>query len=136
MYRSMTRRKAVRILLFERARLVGGPRAVRCAIIDLSAVGALLTLTATVPQAPLRLEFELGGERLKLEVEVKRAAEGKQVAVAFVDPPVDRLHRLIAVEQRQALAKGRINVYERRTQRRGASPRGELPLDEPDDTAG
>jgi PilZ domain len=136
MYRSMTRRKAVRILLFERARLVGGPRAVRCAIIDLSAVGALLTLTATVPQAPLRLEFELGGEGLKLEVEVKRVAEGKQVAVAFVDPPVDRLHRLIAVEQRQSLAKGRINVYERRTQRRGSGPRGGVPPDEPEDTAG
>lgn len=136
MYRSMTRRKAVRILLFERARLVGGPRAVRCAIIDLSAVGALLTLASSVPQAPLRLEFELGGERLKLEVEVKRAAEGRQVAVAFVDPPVDRLHRLIAVEQRQALAKGRINVYERRTHRRGAGPRGGVPLDEPEDTAG
>jgi hypothetical protein len=132
----MTRRKAVRILLFERARLVGGPRAVRCAIIDLSAVGALLTLTATVPQAPLRLEFELGGEGLKLEVEVKRAAEGKQVAVAFVDPPVDRLHRLIAVEQRRALAKGRINVYERRTHRRGAGPRGGVPLEGPDEPAG
>jgi PilZ domain-containing protein len=136
MYRSMTRRKAVRILLFERARLVGGPRGVRCAIIDLSAVGALLTLTAAVPPAPLRLEFELGGERLKLEVEVKRAAEGKQVAVAFIDPPVDRLHRLIAVEQRQSLAKGRINVYERRTQRRGAGPRGGVPLEEPDEPAG
>lgn len=136
MYRSMTRRRAVRILLFERARLVGGPRAVRCAIIDLSAVGALLTLTATVPQAPLRLEFELGGERLKLEVEVKRVAEGKQVAVAFIDPPADRLHRLIAVEQRQSLAKGRINVYERRTPRRGAGPRGEVPLDGPNEPAG
>jgi PilZ domain len=136
MYRSMTRRKAVRILLFERARLVGGPRAVRCAIIDLSAVGALLTLTASVPQSPLRLEFELGGEALKLEVEVKRAAEGKQVAVAFIDPPVDRLHRLIAVEQRRSLAKGRINVYERRTHRRGAGPRGGVPLEEPDEPAG
>src|ERR1700744_2495799 len=136
MYRSMTRRKAVRILLFERARLVGGPRAVRCAVIDLSAVGALPTLAAAVPQEPLRLEFELGGEGLKLEVEVKRVAEGKQVAVAFAEPPVERLHRLIAVEQRQALAKGRINVYERRTPRRGAGPRGGVPLDEPDDTAG
>jgi hypothetical protein len=136
MYRPMTRRQAVRILLFERARLVGGPRSVRCAIIDLSAVGALLTLAASVPQPPLRLEFELGGEGLKLEVEVKRAAEGRQVAVAFIDPPVDRLHRLIAVEQRQSLAKGRINVYERRNRRRGAGPRGGVPLDETDEPAG
>lgn len=120
----MTRRQAVRILLFERARLVGGPRAVRCAIIDLSAAGALLTVTARLPQAPLRLEFELGVEALKLDVVVERASEGKQVAVSFVDPPVDRLHRLIAVEQRLALAKGRINVHERRTPRRDSGPRG------------
>jgi hypothetical protein len=133
---SMTRRQAVRILLFERARLVGGPRAVRCAIVDLSAVGALLSVTAHVPQAPLRLDFELGGEALRLEVVVERVAESKQIAVSFVDPPVDRLHRLIAVEQRLALAKGRKNVHERRTQRRGAGPRGGVPLEEPDEPAG
>jgi hypothetical protein len=132
----MTRREAVRILLFERARLVGGPRAVRCAIIDLSAVGALLTVTAHLPQAPLRLEFELGGERLKLNVEVQRASEGKQVAVSFIDPPVDRLHRLIAVEQRLALSVGRKNVHDRRTQRRGAGPRGGVSLEEPEEPAG
>lgn len=132
----MTRREAVRILLFERARLVGGPRAVRCAIIDLSAVGALLTVTASLPQTPLRLEFELGGEAIRLEVEVQRASEGKQVAVSFIDPPVDRLHRLIAVEQRLALAKGRINVHERRTQRRGSGPNVDIPMDGPDDAAG
>jgi len=123
----MTRRQAVRILLFQRARLVGGPRAVLCAIVDLSAVGALLSLNAHVPQAPLRLDFELGGEALRLNVVVERASEGKQVAVSFVDPPIDRLHRLIAVEQRLALAKGRINVHERRTQRRGAGPGGGVP---------
>jgi hypothetical protein len=129
----MTRRQAVRILLFTRAWLVGGPRGVRCAIIDLSAVGALLTVNAHVPQAPLRLEFELGGEALALNVEIQRASEGKQVAVSFIDPPIDRLHRLIAVEQRLALAKGRINVHERRTHRRGSGARGGVPLegDEP-----
>ncbi len=132
----MTRRQAVRILLFTRARLVGGPRAVRCAVIDLSAVGALLTVSAHLPQVPLRLEFELGGEGLSLDVVVERAPAGKQVAVSFVDPPVDRLHRLIAVEQRLALAKGRINVHERRTQRRGSGRQGGVSPNGPDKSAG
>jgi hypothetical protein len=115
----MTRREAVRILLFERAQLVGHSGGVRCALVDFSAVGARLSLTAHVPSPPLRLEFTIGGEALALPVEVQRAAEGKQVAVSFVDPPVDRLHRLIAVEQRLALAAGRSNVRERRTPGRG-----------------
>jgi hypothetical protein len=122
----MTRREAVRILLFERAQLVGGGRGVRCAVIDLSAVGALITVTAALPRPPLRLQFEIGGEALTLKVEIQRAAEGKQVAVSFIDPPVDRLHRLIAVEQRLALAAGRKNVHERRSPRRGHGARGEV----------
>jgi PilZ domain len=106
----MTRRDAVRIVLFERASLAGRSGGVRCAVVDLSALGALVTITARVPSPPLRLEFDIGGEALSLPVEIRRVAEGNHVAVAFVDPPVDLLHRLIAVEQRRALAAGRLNV--------------------------
>ncbi|HLI61280.1 MAG TPA: PilZ domain-containing protein [Solirubrobacteraceae bacterium] len=118
----MTRRDAVRVLLFERGVLRGGGRGVRCAVVDLSATGARLTLTARLPPRPLRLEFDLGGAALALEVEVRRAVPGAQVAVAFVDPPVEQLHRLIAIEQRLALAAGRVNVRERRSRRRGDEP--------------
>jgi hypothetical protein len=111
----MTRREAVRVLLFERAALVGEDGAVRCAVVDLSALGALLTLVGRVPQPPLWLEFELGGEPLDLAVEIQRASPGERVAVEFVEPPVDQLHRLIAVEQRMALSVGRVNVRERRS---------------------
>lgn len=118
----MTRREAVRILLFERARLVGYGGGVRCAIIDLSAVGALVTVTSRLPGPPLRLEFELGGEALALAVEIKRASAGEQVVVAFTDPPLDRLHRLITAEQRLALAAGRNNVRDRRWPRPRRGP--------------
>jgi hypothetical protein len=123
----MTRRDAVRILLFERARLVGLGGAVRCAIVDLSAIGALVTVTGSVPRAPLRLEFELGGEPMSVAVDVQRAAPGEHVAVTFIDPPVDQLHRLIADEQRLALAAGRPNVRERRARRRARMPGGDSP---------
>jgi hypothetical protein len=121
----MTRRDAVRILLFERARLSGLGGAVRCAIVDLSAIGALLTVTARAPLPPLRLEFELGGEMLSLAVEVQRAVPGEHVAIAFIDPPTDQLHRLIAAEQRTALAAGRPNVRERRSRRRATWTHGD-----------
>jgi hypothetical protein len=120
----MTRREAVRVLLFERAVLLGGGRGVRCAVVDLSATGALLTLTAALPPSPLRLRFDLGGEPLTLAVEVRRASAGTRVAVAFLEPPVNQLHRLIAIEQRHALAAGRVNVRERRSRRRGDEPPG------------
>ena len=120
----MTRRAAVRVLLFERARLIGSDGRVRCAIIELSAVGAQLTLTARLPRPPLRLEFEVGDEVLTLAVEVQRGRAGVPVAVAFQDPPAEQLHHLIATEQRLALAAGRLNVRERRSGRRGA--RGEI----------
>lgn len=94
----------------------------RCAVVDLSAVGARLSLTASPPRPPLWLEFELGGEPLTLGVEVQRASPGEHVAVAFVDPPLDQLHRLIAIEQRLALSAGRVNVRERRSRRRGGGP--------------
>jgi hypothetical protein len=51
----MTRRQAVRVLLFERARLAGAGGAIRCAMIDLSAAGALLTVATRLPRPPLRL---------------------------------------------------------------------------------
>jgi PilZ domain len=116
----MTRRQAVRVVLFGRARLVGMGGAVPCAVTDLSAVGALLTVGARLPGPPLRLEFELGGESFALAVEVQRTSAREHVAVVFVDPPTDRLHQLIAVEQRLAIAAGRINVRERRSRRPGA----------------
>jgi hypothetical protein len=122
---AMTRREAVRVILFERARLVGIGAGVRCAVTDLSAVGALLTITAGLPRAPLRLEFDLGGVSFALAVEIQRASAGEHVAVAFIDPPSDQLHRLIAVEQRLALAAGRINVRERRSSLRQAGSGGE-----------
>jgi hypothetical protein len=121
----MTRREAVRVVLFERARLVGFGGGVRCAVTDLSAVGALLTVAARLPQPPLRLEFELGGESFALAVRTQRASAGEHVAVAFIDPPTDRLHRLIAVEQRLAIAAGRLNVRDRRSARPGAGTRRE-----------
>ena len=111
------------MLLFERARLVGAGGAVRCAMIDLSAAGALLTVTARLPRPPLRLEFELEDEAFSLAAEVQRASPGRQVALAFVDPPADRLHRVIATEQRLAIAAGRDNVRERRSRRPGAMGR-------------
>jgi hypothetical protein len=120
----MTRREAVRVVLFGRARLVGMGGGVRCAIIDVSAGGALLTIAARVPRPPLQLEFELGGEPVELPVEIQRAAAGEHVAVAFIDPPADWLHRLIAAEQRVALAAGRVNVRERRSLQGGT--RGEV----------
>ena len=119
----MTRRQAVRVLLFERARLAGGGGAIRCAIIDLSAAGALLTVAAPLPRPPLRLEFELEAEAFSVAVEVQRASPGHQVAVAFIAPPSDRLHRVIASEQRLAIAAGRNNVRERRARRPGATGR-------------
>jgi hypothetical protein len=115
----MTRRHAVRVVLFERARLVGAQGGVRCAVIDLSATGALLTIAARLPRPPLRLEFEIGEEAFAPAVEVLRVSPNQQVAVTFVDPPSDRLHHAIATEQRLALAKGRVNVRERRALRRG-----------------
>jgi hypothetical protein len=124
---AMTRREAVRVVLFERARLVGIDAGVRCAVTDLSAIGALLTVAARLPRPPLRLEFELGGESFALAVQTRRASAGEHVAVAFIDPPTDRLHRLIAVEQRLAIAAGRVNVRERRSARTGAGTRREGP---------
>jgi hypothetical protein len=121
----MTRREAVRVVLFERARLMGIDGGVRCAVTDLSAAGALLTVAARVPRPPLRLEFELGGESFALAVQTQRASAGEHVAVAFIDPPSDRLHRLIAVEQRLAIAAGRVNVRDRRSARPGAGTRRE-----------
>jgi hypothetical protein len=120
----MTRRQAVRVILFERARLAGRDGAVRCAVVDLSAAGALVTVTARLPRPPLRLEFEIGGEPFSLAVAVRRASPGEHVAVAFVDPPSDQLHHVIATEQRLAIAAGRVNVVERRSRRPGTVPRG------------
>ena len=111
------------MILFERARLAGRGGAVRCAVTDLSAAGALLTVTARLPPAPLTLEFELGGEAFSLPIEIQRAAPARQVAVAFIDPPAERLHRLIATEQRLALKAGRSNVRERRVERPGLRTR-------------
>ncbi|MGO9958305.1 MAG: PilZ domain-containing protein [Solirubrobacteraceae bacterium] len=115
--RDMTRRESVRVLLFARAKLIGVDRSLRCAVVDLSAAGAMLTVTGRVPAPPLRLELELGGERLELPIEIQRLSPDGGVAVAFARPHSERLHHLIAAEQRRALAQRRVNISERRVPR-------------------
>jgi hypothetical protein len=110
----MTRRESVRVVLFARGTLRGADRAVRCAIVNLSAGGARLTMTARLPKAPLQLELELDGVRLAFDVEVQRVDPDGGVAVSFPRPHSERLHRLLAAEQRRALAQGRVNISERR----------------------
>lgn len=110
----MTRRESVRVFAFGRARLLGVDRSVRCAVVDVSAAGAMLTLFGRVPAPPLRLEFELGGETLVLPVEIQRVVSDEGVAVAFAHPHSEPLHHLIAVEQQRALAQRRVNISERR----------------------
>jgi hypothetical protein len=100
--------------LFARATLIGVDRSVRCALIDLSAAGAMLTVTAALPTPPLRLVVEFGGAELELPLEIRRVSTSGGVAVAFPHPHSESLHHLIAVEQRHALAQGRVNISERR----------------------
>jgi hypothetical protein len=109
-----TRREAVRVKVFARASLIGGDRSVRCAVVNLSAAGAMLSLTASLPERPLRLAIEFGGEQLEFPVEIVRSDPGGGIAVAFPPPPSEALFRLIAVEQRYALVQGRVNISERR----------------------
>jgi hypothetical protein len=113
----MTRRESVRVFVFARARLIGVDRSLRCAVVDLSAAGAMLTVTTRVPAPPLRLEFELGGEKLELPIEIRRFSPDGGVAVAFGRPHSERLYHLIAAEQRRALAQHRVNISERRLPR-------------------
>jgi hypothetical protein len=110
----MTRREAVRVKLFARATVIGVDRSVRCAVVNLSAAGAMLSLTVGVPMPPLRLRVEFAGETLEFPVEVLRVSPAAGVAVAFQHPHSESLHHLIAVEQRHALAQGRVNISERR----------------------
>jgi hypothetical protein len=121
----MTRRESVRVVLFARARLSGTDRSVRCAIVDLSAAGAKLSLSARLPVTPLRLEFELCGEQLEFEVDVRRVAADGNVVVVFPRPRSERLYRVIAAEQRRALAQGRVNISERRVPPSFRSAEGE-----------
>ncbi len=115
----------MRVVLFARARLIGTNRSVRCAILDLSAAGAKLSLLVHLPLAPLRLEFELCGEQLEFEVDVVRLARDGNVVVVFPRPHSERLYRLIAAEQRRGLAEGRVNISERRVPPSFRGVRGE-----------
>lgn len=119
----MSRRQAVRVVLFERGRLIGTERAVRCALTDLSASGASLSVGTRLPSPPLRLEFRMGDDEFSLELELERVVPGGRVAVRFLDPPSDRLHHLLATEQRRALAAGRVPVRERRSRGSGGTSR-------------
>jgi hypothetical protein len=110
----MTRRESVRVILFARGTLIGGGRAVRCAIVNHSASGAMISFSGEPPAPPLRLHFELVEEKLEFPVEVRRVEREGALAVEFRAPDSDRLHHLIAVEQRRALAQGRVNISERR----------------------
>jgi hypothetical protein len=121
----MTRRESVRVLVFSRARLMGIDRSLRCAVVNVSAAGAMLTIAQGVPTPPLRLEFELGGETLVLPIESQRASPGG-IAVAFARPHSERLHHLIAAEQRRALAQHRVNISERRLPRSFRQPRDDV----------
>jgi len=121
----MTRRDAVRVNLFAGATLTGADGSLRCAVTNLSAAGAMLTVTGRLPRPPLRLAMEVGGETLELAVEVQRVPPGGEVAVVFHGPGSERLHGLIAAEQRQALARGQLNVSERRA-RSSRGLRGEV----------
>jgi hypothetical protein len=122
----MTRRESVRVLVFSRARLMGIDRSLRCAVVNVSAAGAMLTIAQGVPTPPLRLEFELGGETLVLPIESQRASPGGGIAVAFARPHSERLHHLIAAEQRRALAQHRVNISERRLPRSFRQPRDDV----------
>ena len=121
----MTRRQSVRVILFARGTLTGADGALRCAVVDLSAGGAMLTVNGRLPAPPLRLAFELRGETLELPVDIQRMPPGRGVAVSFPRPYSERLYRLIAEEQRVALAQGRLNVVDRRAPRSVRGPRGE-----------
>jgi PilZ domain len=114
---TMTRREAVRVKLFARGRLAGIDRTIRCAVIDLSAGGALLTFSAPMPAPPLRLALELGGEQFDFAVLSSRPEGNGRLAVSFRRPYSERLYRLIAVEQRRALSHGRSNISDRRVNR-------------------
>jgi len=121
----MTRRESVRVILFARGTLIGVNRSLRCAVIDLSAAGAMLTVTTPLPEPPLRLGFEIGAEKLEFPVEIQRISPGRGVAVSFPSPHSERLYHLIAEEQRRALAQGRINISERRALRSSRNVRSE-----------
>jgi hypothetical protein len=121
----MSRRELVRISLGEAAVLAGDGGSVSCTVVEVSAGGALLTLAGRLPSRPLTLRFALAGERLVLPVEVNRVPQGGgRVAVGFERAAHPTLHRLIAAEQRQAGAQGRLVVVERRMPVRAA--RGEV----------
>jgi hypothetical protein len=122
----MTRRESVRVILFARGTLIGTDRSLRCAVTNLSAAGAMLTVTTRLPTAPLRLALELGGETLEFEVEIERVLTDAGIAVSFPRPHSERLHRLIATEQRKALAQGQVNISERRVPRSFQATRGEV----------
>jgi hypothetical protein len=116
----MTRREAVRVTLFSRGVLIGSDRAVPCAIVDISAAGAKLTIAQELPAPPLQLRFELGDGSLEFPVDVRRSMPGGAFAVEFPRPHSEQMHRLIAAAQRHALAQGQVNVRDRRRRR---SPR-------------
>ena len=115
----MSRRDSVRVILFARGTLIGVEGSVRCALVNVSAAGAMLTVTGALPTPPLRLKFELGAELIELPIEVRRVHRNGGVAVAFPSPHSERVHRLVAAEQRRMLALGRVNVVDRRS--RGSS---------------
>jgi hypothetical protein len=110
----MTRRESVRVLVFARGSLVGSDRAVRCALVNVSAAGALLSFLGRAPEPPLRLEFELSEIEFSFVIDVIRVPEDGGLVVAFPRPHSEALYRVLAVEQRRALAHGRVNISERR----------------------
>jgi hypothetical protein len=130
----MSRRESVRVVLFTRGALLGPGRAVRCAIVNLSASGAMLSFVGDPPAEPLRLEFELGDDRLEFPVQVRRVESDGALAVEFPQPHSERLHHLIAAEQRRALAQGRANISERRLPPGFQGPRTRRPP-RPDDSS-
>ena len=120
----------MRVTLFTRGTLSGGDRRVVCAVVNVSAAGAMLTGMERVPTQPWRLAFEIGEETIELPVELARQTPEGGVAVTFPQPRSERLYRLLAEEQRRGLAQGRANISERRLPR---SLRPQNETDPPDE---
>lgn len=110
----MTRRESVRVLVFARGSLTGSDRSIRCAVVNLSAAGALLSFTGKAPKPPLRLAFELEEIEFSFAVDIVRVPKEGGLVVTFPRPHSESLYRVLAIEQRRALAHGRVNISERR----------------------
>jgi hypothetical protein len=106
----MSRLGATPISLGSSGTLRGPFSTLACVVTEVSAGGARVALDGRLPSPPLTLGFTIAGQALELPVTVRRAPLDDGVAVAFVLPPTEHFHRLIAAEQRLALSAERLTA--------------------------